>query len=353
MSWSRNAALVTILSMAAAVTAYAERRHGKIHEIGKRHVAGKIFGFLPNLISIGREMEIGAAIAQQIEQTARMIEDRDVCSYVERVAQDIIKHSDAKIPFRVSIVDTFDVNAFAFPGGYLYLNLGILLVAENEAEFAGVIAHEISHVTARHAARSLSKSRYMEFAAIPASFFGGSWVQMGIHAALGFGMDLQLLGISRRSEKEADQLGIQYMWNTGYDPGAFVSFLEKLQDQEDIKPGRFASWFRTHPCAEDRIAAAMDEQRYLPDKECYIIDTSQFRQLKSRLLALYNPGRDRTSAAPASNRPVLKRRKIEEESIGADEPGETGKGADGGDGKGAEPRPKARPVLKRPGAQVP
>jgi predicted Zn-dependent protease len=336
----------------AATTAYAERRHGNIHEIGNRNVAGKILGFLPNLISIGREMEIGAAIAQQMEQTARMIEDRDVCNYVERVAQEIVKHSDANIPFRVRIVDTYDVNAFAFPGGYLYLNMGILLVAENEAEFAGVIAHEISHVTARHATRSLSKARYIEFATIPASFLGGSWIQMGIHAVLGFGIDLELLGINRRSEKEADQLGIQYMWNTGYDPNAFVSFLEKLQAQEEVKPGRFASWFRTHPCTEDRIAASKDEQRHLPGKEYYVIDTSQFRKVKSRLLAMYNPDKDQT-ARPASNRPVLKRRKTEEETIDTDTPRETGQGTDGGDGKKTEPRPKTRPVLKRPGAEVP
>jgi predicted Zn-dependent protease len=338
-----------IVSMALAVTAYGERRHANIHKIGNRNVAGKIFGFLPNLVSLGREMEIGAQIAMQVEQTARMIEDSVVRKYVERVAQEIVKHSDAKVPFHIRIVDTHDVNAIAFPGGYLFLNMGLLLVAENEAEFAGVIAHEISHVCARHASRSISKAHYLEIATIPASFLGGTWVQMGIQAILGFGIDLEMLGISRQSEAEADQLGIQYMWNTGYDPNAFISFLEKLQALEAEKPGRFANWFRTHPCTENRIAASINEQRYLPDKDCYIIDTSEFQQVKSRLLASYSPAEGRDSG---SDRPVLKRRKGTQE-IDGNGGQETVIGPERGADDETDRQQETRPILKRAGNPPP
>ncbi len=334
-----KATLVTLVALGLAVSAYAERRHADIQNIGNRNVSGKIFGVLPNMISLEKEIAIGAQISQQFEQTARLIEDPVVSDYVDRVGQNIVKHSDAKVPFHIKVVDTDEVNAFAFPGGYFYVNKGLLLAADNEAELAGVMAHEISHVCARHATQRLSKAQYIQIGAIPLLFIGGYWTQMGIQNALGLGINLELLGITRDSEKEADQLGIQYMWNTGYDPNSFVSFFEKLKAQEKEKPGRLAGWFRTHPYTDSRIAASIDEQRYLPEKANYIIDTSEFQHVKARLQAIDNSEKADASGGPSldQKRPTLKRRT-----------GTDGTGTDTGTGPDDQGNKKARPTLKRP-----
>ena len=217
------------------------------------------------------------------------MDDPVVSEYVDRIGQNIVKHSDAKVVFHIKVVDTDEVNAFAFPGGYFYVNKGLILAADNEAELAGVMAHEISHVIARHATSRLSKGQYLSLATIPAIFVGGGQLaQMGIQNALGLGLDLGMLGVTRESAREADQLGIQYMWNTGYDPNSFVSFFEKLQQQEKSKPGKLSGWFRTHPSTEDRIVASLDEQRYLPEKDNYMLNTSEFDRVKSRLQSIDN-----------------------------------------------------------------
>ncbi|HSW38956.1 MAG TPA: M48 family metallopeptidase, partial [Acidobacteriota bacterium] len=213
------------------------RKHSDIENIGNRNVAGRVFGIFPNWISLEREIELGHQISAEFEQTARLFQDPVVLEYVDRIGQNIVRHSDAKFPFYFRVVDTDEVNAFAFPGGFIYLNKGLILEAGNESELAGVIAHEIAHITARHATTRMSRAQYLQLAALPALFVGGYWAQMGIQNALGLGINLDLLGISRESEIEADQLGIQYLWNAGYDPNAFVSFFEKLQQQEESKPG--------------------------------------------------------------------------------------------------------------------
>ncbi len=317
----------------------AGRKHGDVQNIGNRNVTGRIFGILPNWVSLEKEVTIGAQIAAEFEQTARLVEDPVITEYVDRIGQNIVKHSDAKVPFHIKVVDTDEVNAFAFPGGYFYINKGLILAAENESELAGVMAHEISHITARHATSRMSKAQYLQLAAIPALFVGGYWAQMGIQNALGLGINLELLGITRESEREADQLGIQYLWNTGYDPNAFVSFFEKMQQEDKSKPGRLAGWFRTHPSTDDRIVAALDEQRYLPEKDNYIVNTSEFDRVKGRLQAIDNAQKSEdTGEAPDQKRPTLKRRTTE----GGDQgPGET-------DDDGQSAPKKSRPTLKRP-----
>jgi predicted Zn-dependent protease len=341
----RVTAAVRFLCLGALMAAticgytYADRPHSDVENIGNRNVSGRIFGFLPNFISLEKEISLGAEVAAQFEQTARMVDDPVVADYVDRVGQNLVKHSDAKVPFHIKVVDSDEVNAFAFPGGYFYVNKGLLLAAESEAELAGVMAHEISHVTARHATERLSKQQYLQIAAIPALFVGGYWAQMGIQNALGLGINLELLGVTRASEKEADQLGIQYMWNTGYDPNAFVSFFEKLMEQEKTKPGRLAGFFRTHPYTLDRIAASMDEQRYLPEKDNYVVDSSEFQRVKSRLLAIDNAEKaEATSSGTEQKKPTLKRRTNTE---GGQQP------SDQPDDGSQSPK-KSRPTLKRP-----
>ncbi len=335
--------LFSLLACTLPTAGYADRKHGDVENIGNRSVSGRIFGILPNWISLEKEITIGAQIAAEFEQTARLVEDPVITEYVDRIGQNLVKHSDAKVPFHIKVVDTDEVNAFAFPGGYFYINKGVILAAENEAELAGVMAHEISHIIARHATRRMSKGQYLQLAAIPALFVGGYWAQMGIQNALGLGLNLELMGITRESEREADQLGIQYLWNTGYDPNAFVSFFEKMQEQEKSEPGGLAGWFRTHPSTDDRIAASLDEQRFLPEKDNYMVNTSEFDRIRARLQSIDDAQKaGELLGLPEQKRPTLKRRTTEG---GGQEPGEPGEDGD------SSPK-KSRPTLKRPGDPI-
>jgi len=334
----RTALLGTMLLVGAP--SFADRRHGDVENIGNRDITGKVWVLFPNFVSLEKEIALGAQVAAQFEQTARMIDDPVIAEYVDRVGQNIVKHSDAKVPFHIKVVDTDEVNAFAFPGGYFYVNKGLLLESESEAELAGVMAHEISHVAARHATRRMTKGVILQYASIPALFIGGYWTQVGIQNALGLGINLELLGVTRDSEYEADQLGIQYLWNSGYDPNAFVSFFEKLQEKEKQKPGKLSGFFRTHPYTVDRIAAAMDEQRFLPEKDNYVVTTSEFDRVRNRLLAIDNAMRaENATSASEQKKPTLKRRTNTEGQGDPSDPDEESK--------------KPRPTLKRPGDPPP
>ncbi len=339
--------LGTLVALSLSLSSYADRRHSDVENIGNRKITGNVWGIFPNFVSLEKEIAIGAQVAAQFEQTARLIEDPVISEYVDRVGQHIVKHSDAKVPFHIKVVDTDEVNAFAFPGGYFYVNKGLILKAENEAELAGVMSHEISHVAARHATARMSKAQILQFASIPALFVGGYWTQMAIYNGLGLGINLELLGVTRDSEKEADQLGIQYLWNSDYDPNAFVSFFEKLQEEEKTKPGKLGGFFRTHPYTLDRIAAAIDEQRYLPEKDNYILNTSEFDRVKARLLAIDNAQRAEGAASTTTDqkRPTLKRR-TNTDGGKSDDPG-TEPDDSGKDQK------KSRPTLKRPNDPTP
>ncbi len=334
--------LACFLVLAITTPTYADRKHGDVENIGNRNINGRVMGIFPNFVSLEKEIALGAQVAAQFEQTARMVEDPVIAEYVDRVGQEIVKHSDAKVPFHIKVVDTDEINAFAFPGGFFYVNKGLILAADNEAELAGVMAHEISHVTARHATERMSKGQILQFAAIPALFIGGYWTQVAIRQAMGLGINLQLLGITRASEREADQLGIQYLWNSGYDPNAFVSFFEKLQEKEKGKPGGLSGWFRTHPYTLDRIFEALEEQYHLPEKDHYVINTSQFDRVKGRLLAIDNAQRSEASSSSlSSKRPTLKRR-TDSDGTG-DDPS----------GSGEPTQTKKRPTLRRPGDEPP
>ncbi|MEE8160919.1 MAG: M48 family metallopeptidase [Acidobacteriota bacterium] len=288
---------------------HAGRKHADVEDIGNRNINGKVAWIFPNFVSLEREIQIGAQYSQALEQTLRLVEDPVVVEYINDLGQKIVKHSDAKVPFVIKVVDTDEVNAFALPGGYFSVNKGIILEAENEAELAGVMAHEIAHVTARHTTERMTKGQLLQFAALPALFVGGYWAQQAIYQGLGMGMSLAVLGITRKSEAEADQLGTQYLWNTSIDPHGFVTFFEKLQAKEKNKPGKFASFWRTHPPVENRIAKVQAELSYLTVKDEYVVSTSRFEQVKRRLIEIDNnltaPG-SRGEGAP--KRPTLKRK---------------------------------------------
>ena len=305
----RFLAVCITLTLALPPGLMAGRKHGDVENIGNRNINGRVALIFPNFVSLEKEIQIGAQYAQYFEQTARLVEDPVVTEYVDRIGQQIVKHSDAKVPFVIKVVDTDEVNAFALPGGYFYVNKGLLLEAENESELAGVMAHEIAHVAARHATERMTKQQLIQFAALPALFVGGYWTQVAVRNGLGLGVSLAVLGITRKSEEEADQLGTQYLWNSGYDPNGFITFFEKLQAHEKNKPGKFASFFRTHPPVEDRITKVQEEISYLPIRDEYIVSTSEFNRVKSRLIAIDNklaaPG---AAGQSAGKRPTLKRK---------------------------------------------
>ena len=273
---------------------------------------------------------MGAQFAQQFEQRARLVNDPIVVEYIDNLAQEIVKHSDAKVPFVVKVVDTDEVNAFALPGGYFYVNKGLILEADNESELAGVMAHEISHVTARHATERMTKGQLLQFAAIPALFVGGYWAQYGIRQGLGFGLSLAVLGITRKSEAEVDQLGVQYAWNTGIDPNGFITFFEKLQAKKKNKPNKFSGFFRTHPAVEDRITKVQEEISFLSSKDEYRVTTTQFDEIKARLIAADNKRVAAGTRTGGKKRPTLKR-----------------KGTTGGGDSGEPTSQRKRPTLKR------
>jgi predicted Zn-dependent protease len=226
-----------------------------------------------------KEIALGKQVAAQFEVTIRLIEEPLIAGYFERIGQDLVQHSDARVPFRIKVLHSSEVDVLALPGGYLYVTSGLVLAAENEAELAGAMAHGISHVAARHAAQALAKARVLQVTAIPACVITGHWPGLTEGDALGPGAEVELTTINREAEHEADQLGIQYLWNSGYDPRAYIALLERFLDRPDPRPG----FFRVLPDTRERIAASIIELSHLPSKDRYVIDTSEFERVQQRL----------------------------------------------------------------------
>src|SRR5215471_5733226 len=238
-----------------------------------------------NFYSLEHEIALGKQLAQEVERTSKMIDDPIVTEYVNRVGQNLVRNSDARVPFTIKVIDSDEVTAFALPGGFFYVNSGLIMRAQEEAELAGVMAHEISHVTARHGTKQATKGEMMQLATIPLMLLGpGGWAGYGIYQALQLAIPLSYLKFSRDDEKEADFLGLQYMYKAGYDPNAYITFFERIQSDEKRRPGTIPKFFSTHPPTPDRIAATQKEiARILPEKDEYIVTTSEFDQVRARL----------------------------------------------------------------------
>ena len=267
--------------------------------IGKRDINKGSISFY----SLDREVALGRQMASEIDRSSPLITDPLINEYINRIAQNIVLHSDAKVPFTVKVIDAQEINAFALPGGFLYVNRGLLEAAENEAEVAGVMAHEIAHVTARHGIEQASKGQLLQFGSIPLIFLGGLGGYV-IQQVAGIALPLTFLKFSRGAEKEADRLGAQYMWASGYDPNALITFFEKLQAQEKRKPGTLEKIFSTHPMTGDRITEVRGLIERFPDRGEYQLSTSEFKEVKSRLLA----SRPKPVNSRDDGRPTLKRR---------------------------------------------
>lgn len=278
--------------------------------IGKRKInsgSDKLFGWLGG--SQSDEIKIGRQLAIQVEQQAKLVDDPLITEYVNRVGQNIVLHSDAKIPFTIKVIDSDEVNAFALPGGFFFVNKGLILAADNEAELAGVMAHEIAHVAARHAMENQGKGTFINYAALAGIIFGGPIVSTVLQNGGGILAGLAMLKFSRGAEEEADRLGVQYLYASGYDPTAMATMFEKLASKNKKKPGSFAKLFTTHPQSLDRRDASVALVARFPEREEYVISTSEFQKVKKHL--------ERTSNAKATigididegeSKPTLKRR---------------------------------------------
>jgi predicted Zn-dependent protease len=261
-------------------TVHPKNSKEDVEAIGNRNVGKGV-----NFYSLEHEIALGKGLAQEVERTSKMIDDPVVTEYVNRVGQNLVRNSDAQVPFTIKVIDSDEVNAFALPGGFFYVNSGLILRAQEESELAGVMAHEISHVTARHGTKQATKGEIMQLATIPLILLGpGGWAGYGIYEALQLAIPLSYLKFSRDAEREADFLGIQYMYKAGYDPNSYVTFFERIQADEKRRPGTIPKIFSTHPPTPERISDAQKEiARILPEKDEYIVTTSEFDQVKARL----------------------------------------------------------------------
>jgi predicted Zn-dependent protease len=251
-----------------------------VEAIGNRKVGNGV-----NLFSLEREIGLGKQLAQEVERSSKLIDDPVVTEYVNRVGQNLVRNSDARVPFTIKVIDSDEVNAFALPGGFFYVNSGLILRAQEESELAGVMAHEISHVCARHGTKNATKGELMQLATIPLMILGpAGWAGYGIYQGLNLAIPITFLKFSRDAEREADFLGLQYMYKTGYDPNAYVTFFERIQADEKRRPGTIPKVFSTHPPTPERIEAAQKEiARILPARQEYIVTTSEFDSVKARL----------------------------------------------------------------------
>ncbi len=288
-----------------------------VDAIGNRKVGGRGLG---DWYSLETEIKMGKQYSMQVENSVKMVQDPVVNEYVNRIGQNLVRNSDAQVPFTIKVIDSDEVNAFALPGGFFYVNSGLILAADEEAELAGVMAHEIAHVAARHGMRQMTRANIAQIATIPLIFVGGG-IGYGIYEASGLALPLTFMKFQRNFEAEADYLGLQYMYKTGYDPQAFISFFEKIQAKEKKKPGTLAKAFASHPQTPDRIQESQREiATILPAKAQYVVSTSEFDDVKSRLATIEN--RHKVIEEKDGSRPSLRRTSTSDKSSGTDKSGD-------------------------------
>ncbi|MCZ2080507.1 MAG: M48 family metalloprotease [Bryobacteraceae bacterium] len=325
-AFSFHIGLVLALSLLVPNTGFAKDKKKDPEEIGNRDVGKGV-----NFYSLEKEIALGKQLAQEIERQAKIVDDPVIAEYVNRIGQNLVRNSDAKVPFTIKVIDGEEVNAFALPGGFFFVNSGLILRAESEAELAGVMAHEIAHVAARHGTRQATRGQLVNLATIPLIFMGG-WTGYGVRQGASVLIPIGFLKFSRGFEEEADLLGLQYLYKAGYDPTAFVDFFEKIQSDEKRRPGTMAKVFSTHPMTEDRIKNSQQNiAEILTAKPEYVVNTSEFEKVKARLAALQN--RRKIDDKDDKSRPTLRRT--------------PGSGPIGDDEEKQKPDEDERPTLKR------
>jgi beta-barrel assembly-enhancing protease len=288
-----------------------------VDAIGNRGIGKRGLG---DWYSLESEIRMGKQYAMQVESSVKLVQDPVVNEYVNRIGQNLVRNSDAQVPFTIKVIDSDEINAFALPGGFFYVNSGLILAADEEAELAGVMAHEISHVCARHGMRQLTRAQWAQIGTLPLIFVGGG-IGYGIYEAAGLGLPLTFMKFQRNFEAEADYLGLQYMYKTGYDPQAFISFFEKIQAKEKKKPGAVAKAFASHPQTPDRIEASQKEiATILPARPQYIVSTSEFDDVKARLATIQN--RHKVIEEKDGSKPSLRRASTTDKTSGTGSSGD-------------------------------
>lgn len=317
MKMRRGPSLALALMMiAASASTWAADKKKDVDAIGDRKVAHR------SMISEQKEIAIGKRYATEIDRSARIIKDPVINEYVNRVAQNVARNSDLKIPLTVKVLDDPSINAFALPGGFLYVNSGLLQAANEEDQVAGVVAHEIAHVAARHWASQMTKATILQYAMIPLIFTPMSFpVYIGLSEGLNMGIPLAFLKFSRSDEAEADYLGIQYMYKAGYDPNAYVAFFGKILQEQRTNPGSVPSIFADHPPTPGRIIKAEEEiKSILPNKQEYLVSTSEFNDMKTRLESVMSM---RKKMEKAEGGPTLQKREPKTTTSPAPQPSGT------------------------------
>jgi beta-barrel assembly-enhancing protease len=310
MKRSRSLTLPLIaLTLAASLPASISRASNKsdVDEIGNRKVAHR------SIVSQEKEVAIGKQFAEEIDRSAKLITDPVITEYVNRVAQNLARNSDLTIPLTVKVIDDPSINAITLPGGFIYVNSGLLLAADEEDQLAGVMAHEIAHAAARHWASQVTRSTLLQYATLPLIFIPLSYpVYLGVSQALNFGIPLTFLKFTRSAEAEADFLGLQYMYKAGYDPDSYVAFFGKVLEEERRSPGSVPQVFQDHPPTPERILKSQKEiMEILPQRDQYLVSTSEFADIKTRLQTVI-------SHRPKSEKagPTLQKRETTDTSAG-------------------------------------
>jgi predicted Zn-dependent protease len=290
--------IFAVLSLVASVAGFAAE---KPREVGK--------GI--NFYSLEREIALGRQLAQEVQRQSKLVEDPIVAEYVNRLGQNLVRNSDAKVPFTFKIIQDEILNAFALPGGFIFVNSGLIKASESEAELASAMAHEVAHVAARHMTRQATRSQLANLASIPLSVLLGGWTGYAVRQGAGVAIPMTFLKFGRGFEEEADSLGVLYLYQTGYDPTASIDVFERLLSLEKKRPGRMAQVFATHPMNGSRIQKAQKQiQEQLAPKPEYIVNTSEFNEIRSRLVTMEEPrGRKEEER---ENKPVLRRRDLVE-----------------------------------------
>lgn len=298
----------------ATITSQAGKRLSTDEDpslIGKRKINGGFISWMSG--GMEKEVALGRYLAAEVDREAKFVDDPVITEFVNRVGQNIVLHSDAKVPFTIKVIDSDEVNAFALPGGFFYVNKGLILAADNEAELAGVMAHEIAHVAARHAMENQAKATLMDYGLLAGSIFLGGIPGLIANNAGPLAALLGFMKFSRNAEAEADKLGVQYLYAAGYDPNALATMFEKLSAQNKKKPGFFSKAFSSHPQPPERRAASLSLVSRFPEREEYTISTSEFQKVKARLLRMSNARATTAGSIAAGDdgapgRPTLKRR---------------------------------------------
>jgi len=309
--------------------------------IGKRKINGGFISWMAG--GLEKEVALGRYLAAEVDRQAKFVDDPVITEYVNRVGQNIVLHSDAKVPFKIKVIDSDEVNAVALPGGFFYVNKGLVLAADNEAELAGVMAHEIAHVAARHAVENQAKATLVQYGLLAGSIFLGGIPGLIVDNAGPLAALLGFMRFSRNAETEADKLGVQYLYAAGYDPNALATMFEKLAAKNQKKPGFISKAFATHPQPPDRRAASLTLVSRFPEREEYMISTSEFQRVKGRMMRMSNAkastaGNIAATEDGAPGRPTLKRRQP---------PPPEGSTGTSDSGTPTESKPSDPPKLKR------